>query len=131
MICWLFTIEQEIEDPEPGSWEMWTEAPRLLATGEFRLRGDGLPYHPQWREDDKVIIYHPDSGRCVMRLTLTSRAEWNTLQELFWTDSIVVHFNRDGPTLEEIGVEAALQGGRHRLTAEQCAAAVRRMPKNL
>lgn len=129
MMCWLFTIEQELEDPDPGAWKMWTEPPRLVATGELRLRGDGLPYHPQWREDEKVIVYHPGSGRCVMRLTLTSRAEWDRMENVFWTDSLVQYFDRDGPTLDEIGAEA-LQGGRHRMTADQCEAAVRLMPKN-
>lgn len=126
---WLYTIKDEQDEVEAGEpWRMWTEPQHLVATGEIRRRlSDGAPYTPQWGTDDVVVIYHPDSKRCVMLLTLDGPTDWDETDELFWTDSIVEGFNRNGPMLRDIGVEKALQGGRHRLTPDQRDAAIKRM----
>jgi hypothetical protein len=134
MSAWLFTIVEEQDSLQTGRpWRFWTDPQResavsYNAAGEpyhrVRRRRDGEPYTPQWGAGEDVFIYHPASGRVVARLTLDGPAEWNEDDELFYIDSTVEDHNPEGPTLADIGVDVAVQGGRQRLTASQHGAAV-------
>ena len=130
MAAWLFTIEQELEGLEVGDpFNVWTDPPRLTATGEVRRRSDGDPFTPAWRVGEGVVVYHPASERCVALLTVDGPPEWNEDEELFFTDTVIQAFDPLGPTLADIGVPMALQGGRHRLTPSQHGAASKRLRK--
>ena len=120
MAAWLFTIQKE-QDPflAGESFELWTEPPRTKATGDIRRRSDGDPYTPCWRQGEDVFVYQPVNGRCVARLRLDGSPLWNGADELFYTDSTVAAARQDGPSLADLGVEQAVEGGRQRLTSEQ------------
>jgi len=125
---WLFTIEDEDQPIVVGAdFSVWTTPPRTAATGLVRRRRDGLPYHPRWQSGDAVFVFHPGLARCVAELIVEEQAEWAAEEQLLWTPTRVAALDLDGPTLADIGVERALQGGRHRLTAEQRDAARRRL----
>ena len=129
MLGWLFTIEDRQGDPalRPGEgFEVWTDPPRLSATGAIRRRADGDPYTPAWDQGDRVVVFHPDSDRCWALLTIDGPAVWNKNKERFFTEMTFDAVDRHGPRLKDIGVDKALQGGRHRLTNDQLVAALKR-----
>ena len=118
---WLFTIEEWQKRAAVGDdWGLWTEPPLDQASGGIRRRSDGEPYTPAWKPDDCIVVYHPQSGRCVALLEVTSHPNWSEPDELFYLDTrVIVWDETGGPTLAEIGVVKALQGGRHRLNDTQ------------
>ena len=123
---WLFTVEAWQSPAQPGeAWELWTEPPVDHRTGAVRRRvSDGQPYTPAWKPEDGIVMFHPASDRCVALLEVTSLPRWDSTAELFYLDTRVEAWNEHaGPTLAAIGVEKALQGGRHRLTMAQYRAA--------
>lgn len=124
---WLFTVEEWQTPASAGDqWTLWTEPPLDSATGLWRRRRDGNPYTPAWGTGDVIVMYHPESQRCVALLDVVSEPDWRGGEELFWLDTRVRVWNeRNGPKLADIGVERALQGGRHRLTPAQLARAER------
>lgn len=133
VLGWLFTIEdrQDRSGLDPGvGFEVWTEPPRLRSSGEIRRRRDGDPYTPAWDRGDRVVVFHPETDRCWAVLHVNGPAAWNAQRELFYTSTTIVAVDRRGPRLREIGVETALQGGRHRLTEEQMLGALRRFGLN-
>jgi hypothetical protein len=123
--AWLFTIQKE-QDPlvEGERFELWTDAPRKKATGDVRRRSDGDPYTPWWEQGEDVSVYQPVKGRCVARLRLDGGPVWNAADELFYADSTVFAARDDGPTLADLGVEQAVEGGRQRLTLSQARTAL-------
>ncbi len=124
MAAWLFTIQKEQESFATGeSFVLWTDAPRLKATGEVRRRSDGEPYTPRWEPSEDVFVYQPVKGCCVARLRLDECPKWNEKRAQFDVGSTVVAARDDGPTLAELGVEQAVEGGRQRLTPQQAQAA--------
>lgn len=126
MTAWLFTIERELDYVPVGqAFDVWTEPPRLVATGEIRRRGDGNPYTPTWLAGEEVVVFHPGTGRCVALLELEGPAEWDEAKKLFFTETVITALSRSGPTLADIGVARASQGGRERLSPSRHGAAVR------
>src|SRR5262249_52939808 len=101
------------------------DPPRMRRTGAIRRRSDGDPYTPAWDIADKVVVFHPDSGRCWAILRMSGSAKWSEKEELFWTDTEVIALKHPGPTLWEIGLDVAIQGGRHRISQTQPQAAER------
>lgn len=124
---WLFTIEgdQDSALKVGDGFDVWTEPPRLRRTGAIRRRNDGDPYTPAWDIADKVVVFHPGSGRCWAILRVSGPAEWREKEEVFWTDTEIIALKRPGPTLSQIGINVALQGGRHRISVAQRQAAER------
>lgn len=128
MTAWLLTIEQEQVYEVGGTFELWTDPQRDSRTNDVRRRADGHPFTPAWDAPDGVVVYHPESERCVAILTVNGPPRWNEEKELFFIDTTVDGVDlADGPTLADIGVPKALQGGRHRLTPSQYAAARERL----
>lgn len=123
--AWLFTITQPQESlVDATTWTMWTEPPRCCLTGEVRRRGDREPFTPRWSEGESVFIYFPDTGRICAWLVLEATLDYDEADELFYVTASVEMYEPAGPTLSEIGVQLAVQGGRQRLTPAQHAAAV-------
>jgi hypothetical protein len=136
MTAWMLTVLQKQDSLQDGiAWPFSTDPQRETAVsyndaGEpyrrVRRRADRAPYMPRWQAGEPVFIYHPESERVVAWLTLNGPAKWNSDEELFYTDSTVeVYAPEDGPTLADIGVAEAVQGGRQRLTPSQHGAAVK------
>lgn len=126
MTAWLFTIKDELDDLERDrDWEFWTTARRDRATGAILRRLDGEPFTPQWRAGEDVVVYHPASKRCVALFTLDGPARWDAELEEFLTATTPTNFTRSGPTLADIGVKRAVQGGRQRLKPGPHGAAVK------
>lgn len=132
----LYTVLEEQDSLQEGQpWRFWTEPQRVTAVSyddagmpsrRVRRRGDGQPYTPQWQAGESLLIYHPNAERVIALLALDSPATWNEAQQLFWTESTVeLYTPDDGPTLADIGVDRAVQGGRQRLTPAQHGAAVK------
>jgi hypothetical protein len=129
MVGWLFTIEERQRAPKLGpgvEFEAWTEAPRLTSNGQIRRRSDGNPYTPAWDRGDRAIVFHPDTERCWAVLRVDGHAVWDERRELFFTLTTIEAVDPTGPRLADIGVEKALQGGRHRLTHDQLRASLNR-----
>jgi hypothetical protein len=118
---WLFTVDEPQTPVAPGKrWELWTEPPMDHATGDWRRRNDGDPFAPAWGPGDVIVTYHPDSGRCVALLDVVTDPDWRDAEGLFWLETRVRAWDdQTGPTLADIGVAKALQGGRHRLSDTQ------------
>lgn len=128
MSAWLFTIEEELTRLRTGArFSLWTEPPRDATTDDVRRRADGDPYTPAWTSGDEIVVYQPHSGRCVAVLAVDGPPSWNAAEEVFELDTTVLGWRADGPSLAEIGVAKALQGGRHRLTPSQHGAARKRL----
>lgn len=128
MTAWLLTIEQEQGRLEPGQrFRLWTQPPRHAATGLVRRRADGEPHTPSWTDGDEVVLYRPATGRVFAILRAEGDPWWDNGDELLYLDTVVETFDFRGPTLAEIGVEQAVQGGRQRLTPVQHGAARRRL----
>jgi len=101
---WLFTIENEDQPMVAGNdFAVWTRPPRWVATGFVRRRGDGLPFHPQWRPPDAVFVFHPGLARTVAKLIITGDAKWVVEEKLFWTPTRVDVLDLEGPTLADRG----------------------------
>jgi hypothetical protein len=73
-----------------------------------------------------VVVFRPDTDCCWAVLTVDGPAVWNQNKELFFTNMTFVAVDRRGPRLDDIGIDKALQGGRHRLTNDQLLAALKR-----
>lgn len=142
MTAWLYTVLKEQDSLQEGQpWRFWTEPQRVRAVRnddavvprrQVRRRGDGQPYTPQWEGSESMLIYQPDAKRVIALLTLDGPAKWNEAKQLFWTESTVeLYAPDDGPTLADIGVEQAVQGGRQRLTPAQHGAAVKALRSSL
>lgn len=128
---WLFTVLDEQDDAAPGDrWELWTDAPINEATNEVRRRSDGEPYTPAWGPGDGVVMYHPSLERCVAVLIVVGEPRFKKRRRQFDLVTRVVFWDSDtGPRLPDIGIEKALQGGRHRLTSAQYTQALSRFEK--
>ena len=128
MQAWLFTIVEDLPVLEAESaFEIWSEPPYDVSSGEVRRRSDGQPYTPAWRVGDEITVYQPGSQRCVATLRVDSEPEWVDEDDVFTLATTVVAFRANGPTLADVGVLKAVQGGRQRLTRQQHAAARRRI----
>jgi hypothetical protein len=129
--AWLLTINEWQPSLESArSWPFWILAPRDRDTGEVRRRKDGQPFTPQWGDGEDVFIYYPGTGRIVAWLTLDGAPEFDEIAEEFLMDSTVNSFDPAGPTLADIGVELAVEGGRQRLTPSQHGAAARALRRD-
>lgn len=123
---WLLTIKEPQDSlVDATTWRFWTEPQRDRLTGAVRRRGDEKPFTPQWGPGEDVFIYSPDAGRVIAWLTLKDAPEFDEADELFYITASVEIYDPGGPTLAEIGVQLAVQGGRQRLTPAQHGAAVR------
>jgi hypothetical protein len=142
MTAWLYTVLEEQDGLQEGQpWPFWTAPQRVTAVSyddagvqyrQVRRRGDGKPYTPQWQAGESMLIYHPNGERVIALLTLDSPAEWNEAEQRFWTKSTVeLYAPDDGPTLADIDVDQAVQGGRQRLTPAQHGAAVKALRGSL
>lgn len=123
--AYLFTINEKQPSLTEGlPWRFSTPPQRERATGEVRRRGDDEPYTPAWGAGDDVFINYAGFERVVAWLILDSSPKWDDENERWEINSTVHVLDPDGPTLADIGVAKALQGGRQRLSADQRAAAV-------
>lgn len=122
---WLVTLNDEQPSMTEGlPWRFWWTTQRDRATGEVRRRADGKPYTPMWLPGDDVFVRYAGSDRVIAWLILDGEPEWIAEEEWFETDSTVHVLDPDGPTLADIGIARAVQGGRQRLNADQRTAAV-------
>ena len=115
---WLFTIEDFNGAPyvtgEP--YKLWSLPPREVRTGALRLRADDQPYTPAWAPGDTVVVFHPERGRVAAVLEVSGLPSFDWSRELFWTQTrVLAEDPRNGPTLSELRIPKALQGGRHRI----------------
>lgn len=86
-------------------------------TGALRLRADDQPYTPAWTPGDTVIVFHPERGRAAAVLEVSGLPHFDWRRELFWTRTrVLAEEPQDGPTLNDLQIPKALQGGRHRIT---------------
>lgn len=124
--AWLFTIKKRQDSLiEAATWTFWTEPQRDGRTRSVRRRGDEEPFTPRWGQGEDVFIYWPGAGRIIAWLTLEGAPEYDEDDELFYITASVEIYVPAGPTLDEIGVRLAVQGGRQRLTPTQHGLAVR------
>ena len=124
--AWLLTIKEPQDSlVDATTWTLWTEPHRDRLTRDVRRRSDDEPFTPQWGAGEDVFIYSPDTGRVIAWLTLDDAPEYDETDERFYITASVEIYDASGPTLAEIGVELAVQGGRQRLTPAQHGAAVR------
>ena len=132
----LHTVLEEQDSMQEGQpWRFWTAPQRLTGVSyddagvpyrPVRRRGDGQPYTPRWQAGEPMLIYCASVERVIALLRLDGPAHWNEATGLFWTESTVELFAPDdGPTLADIGVDQAVQGGRQPLTPAQYGAAVK------
>jgi hypothetical protein len=78
-----------------------------------QAQSDGGPYTPAWGPGDDIVMFYPESGRCFGLLDIVSEPDWQPSAEQFFLTTCVRAWNNDtGPTLADIGVLKALQGGR-------------------
>lgn len=120
MDSWLFATEQDLGPLTPGEDpEIFSMPPRDRSTGSVLRRADGKPYMPRWRAGEDIAVYHSVSERVVALLTATSAPRWESTDEVIAIDAVVRAYDPDGPTLADLGVRRAVQGGRQRLTLEQ------------
>lgn len=121
---WLLTVREEqpslFEGPQ---WAFWTLPPRDRTTRAVRRRGAGGPFTPALSAGDEVFVHELPTGRIVAQLSVHG-LRWDNADELFKVDSTVEVADVGGPTLADIGVARAVQGGRQRLTTQQRDAAV-------
>jgi len=130
--AWLLTIKEPQDSlVDATTWAFWTEPPRDRFTGQVRRRDDGEPFTPQWGDGESVFIYSPDIDRVIAWLTLEGAPKYDEADELFYINASVEIYDPAGPTLADIGVQFAVQGGRQRLTPAQHGAAVRALDKCL
>jgi hypothetical protein len=117
---WLCTWLQGMRRIPVGSQgPIWTLPPRDALNRKILRRKDGSPHEPKWRPGDIAAVYHPVSERCIAVLEISGLPDWRADEELWFTMTVVLAEDADGPQLATLGLEAPKQGGRERILDKQ------------